>query len=144
VAPGPVWKGAENLAPTGIRSPDRLKINNKLCIVSTLNSPPSVRNSGYSPAGTVCIEVLSYEGVMEIRLRERGTRESETKARTGGRYVTLRHTHGVSFQCHAMTTLCGVWEDSGRERATHFGPTSVYVYFSYNDHRSSGYVLPFH
>ena len=22
-APGPVWKGAENLAPTGIRSPDR-------------------------------------------------------------------------------------------------------------------------
>ena len=23
-APGPVWTGAENLAPTGIRSPDRL------------------------------------------------------------------------------------------------------------------------
>jgi hypothetical protein len=23
VAPGPVWTGAENLAPTGIRSPDR-------------------------------------------------------------------------------------------------------------------------
>jgi hypothetical protein len=23
-APGPVWAGAENLAPTGIRSPDRL------------------------------------------------------------------------------------------------------------------------
>ena len=22
-APGPVWTGAENLAPTGIRSPDR-------------------------------------------------------------------------------------------------------------------------
>jgi len=22
--PGPVWKGAENLAPTGMRSPDRL------------------------------------------------------------------------------------------------------------------------
>jgi hypothetical protein len=22
-APGPAWKGAENLAPTGIRSPDR-------------------------------------------------------------------------------------------------------------------------
>jgi hypothetical protein len=23
MAPGPVWMGAENLAPTGIRSPDR-------------------------------------------------------------------------------------------------------------------------
>jgi hypothetical protein len=23
LAPGPVWTGAENLAPTGIRSPDR-------------------------------------------------------------------------------------------------------------------------
>ena len=24
VGPGPVWTGAENLAPTGIRSPDRM------------------------------------------------------------------------------------------------------------------------
>jgi hypothetical protein len=29
-APGPVWMGAENLAPTGIRSPDRPARNESL------------------------------------------------------------------------------------------------------------------
>jgi hypothetical protein len=29
-ASGPVWKGAENLAPTGIRSPDRPALNQSL------------------------------------------------------------------------------------------------------------------
>jgi hypothetical protein len=30
-APGPVWTGAENLAPTGIRSPDRPASSELLC-----------------------------------------------------------------------------------------------------------------
>jgi len=30
-APGPVWTGAENLAPTGIRSPDRPARSQSLC-----------------------------------------------------------------------------------------------------------------
>jgi hypothetical protein len=29
-APGPVWTGAENLAPTGIRSPDRPALSQSL------------------------------------------------------------------------------------------------------------------
>ena len=33
-APGPVWIGAENLAPTGIRSPDRPAPRQSLCRLS--------------------------------------------------------------------------------------------------------------
>jgi len=33
-APGPVWTGAENLAPTGIRSPDRPARSQSLCRLS--------------------------------------------------------------------------------------------------------------
>jgi len=33
-APGPVWTGAENLAPTGIRSPDRPVRSQSLCRLS--------------------------------------------------------------------------------------------------------------
>jgi hypothetical protein len=32
-ASGPVWTGAENLAPTGIRSPDRPDINLVIIII---------------------------------------------------------------------------------------------------------------
>ena len=35
-APGPVWTGAENFAPTGIRSPDRLARNESLYRLSYL------------------------------------------------------------------------------------------------------------
>jgi len=34
-APGPVWTGAENLAPTGIRSPDRPACNQSLYPTTT-------------------------------------------------------------------------------------------------------------
>jgi hypothetical protein len=30
LAPGPIWTGAENLAPTGIRSPDRPTLSESL------------------------------------------------------------------------------------------------------------------
>jgi hypothetical protein len=33
-APGPVWTGAENLAPTGIRSPDRPARSQSLYLLS--------------------------------------------------------------------------------------------------------------
>jgi hypothetical protein len=33
-APGPVWTGAENLVPTGIRSPDRPAGGHSLCRLS--------------------------------------------------------------------------------------------------------------
>jgi len=36
---------------------------------------PSVRNSGYAPAGTGCVEVLSYESVIEIRQKDWEMRE---------------------------------------------------------------------
>jgi hypothetical protein len=35
-APGPIWTGAENLAPAGIRSPDRLAL---VTILTTLPGP---------------------------------------------------------------------------------------------------------
>ena len=38
-APGPVWMGAENLAPTGIRSPDR-PARRPVAIPTTLPGPP--------------------------------------------------------------------------------------------------------
>ena len=37
-APGPVWKGAENLAPTAIRSPDRTARSESL--PTELSRPP--------------------------------------------------------------------------------------------------------
>ena len=37
-APGPVWTGAENLAPTGIRSPDRPARNETLYRISYAGS----------------------------------------------------------------------------------------------------------
>jgi hypothetical protein len=43
-APGPVWKGAENLAPTGIRSPDRPRRNESLYQLNHLESHYSCRN----------------------------------------------------------------------------------------------------
>ena len=36
-APGPVWTGAENLAPTGIRSPDRPYLSQSLYRLSYLD-----------------------------------------------------------------------------------------------------------
>jgi len=45
-APGPVWTGAENLAPTGIRSPDRPARSESLYRLSYLG-----------PCRTPCIEI---------------------------------------------------------------------------------------
>ena len=45
-APGPVWRGAENLAPTGIRSPDRTVRSQSLYRLSFLG--PLSCLSGYS------------------------------------------------------------------------------------------------
>jgi hypothetical protein len=49
-APGPVWAGAENLAPTGIRSPDR-------------------------PARSESLYRLSYPGPLKIYILENLPRE---------------------------------------------------------------------
>ena len=38
-APGPVWTGAENLAPTGIRSPDRPSHSQSLYRLSYTGQP---------------------------------------------------------------------------------------------------------
>jgi hypothetical protein len=43
-APGPVWTGAEILAPTGIRSPDRLACSESLYRRSYPNSYVSIWN----------------------------------------------------------------------------------------------------
>ena len=49
-APGPVWTGAENLAPTGIRSPDRPALSESLYRLSYRGlhgggrMPPNVGN----------------------------------------------------------------------------------------------------
>ena len=43
-APGPVWMGAENLAPTGIRSPDRLQMKFGQNLVFRSHTP-------FAPAG---------------------------------------------------------------------------------------------
>ena len=40
-APGPVWTGAENLAPTGIRSPDR-PVRSSVAIPTELPGPYSI------------------------------------------------------------------------------------------------------
>jgi hypothetical protein len=44
-APGPVWTGAENLAPTGIRSPDRSALSQYLNLDTTINKLQQIQNS---------------------------------------------------------------------------------------------------
>jgi hypothetical protein len=47
-APGPVWTGAENLAPTGIRSPDRPDRSESLYRLSYRGPPQTI--SSYTAA----------------------------------------------------------------------------------------------
>jgi hypothetical protein len=44
-APGPVWTAAENLSPTGIRSPDRPARSELLCRLSYPGPPVNVEYS---------------------------------------------------------------------------------------------------
>ena len=50
-APGPVWTGAENLAPTGIRSLDRPARSQSLCrfIIRTIKSTPHILQTQVPP-----------------------------------------------------------------------------------------------
>jgi hypothetical protein len=58
-APGPIWTGAENLATTGIRSPDRPARSESLYLLS--HPGPPVR-MGHKIV-YVCIYVCNYDSV---------------------------------------------------------------------------------
>jgi hypothetical protein len=76
---------------------------------------------------------------------DKGTEKRENARRMHGQTdVTLRHIHVCPSSVTPWRPRCGVWEDSGGEGGTHFGPKSIYEGFSHNDHRSSSYVLTFH
>jgi len=60
---GPVWTGAENLAPTGIRFPDRPARNQSLCVYSsTCQNLPTLR---ILPANyIICLEWFSQHRII--------------------------------------------------------------------------------
>jgi hypothetical protein len=63
-APGPVWTGAENLAPTGIRSPDRPARSQSLYRLNypahTSDNVPCQNKQGFNQFCSVLISTLVY------------------------------------------------------------------------------------
>jgi hypothetical protein len=78
LAPGPVWTGAENLAPTGIGSPARPALSESLCRLSH----PSPRWSE-NVKERRCMEELVMDGERKVHL------EQFMKARAGSRRIAL-------------------------------------------------------
>ena len=57
-APGPIWTSAENLAPTGIRSPDRQALSESLYRLNYPGPPVRMRHTNMY----VCIYVMCNYG----------------------------------------------------------------------------------
>ena len=84
-APGPVWTGAEKLAPTGIRSPDRPARSQSLYRLSYRAREPLMDRVIPCPQGTPSLTMFLFDnfeghqskyrrgyliGVIRVRLRE--------------------------------------------------------------------------
>jgi hypothetical protein len=68
-APGPVWTGAENLAPTGIRSPDRPVRSQSLCRLSYQSHTIGSTISNYFILGKSHLSSANVVGIITVRFK---------------------------------------------------------------------------
>ena len=86
MAPGPVWTGAENLAPTGIRSPDRQARNESLYRLS-YPAQPTAQSGTTKDAISICITQNANNCIIVIQSLKYSASHKIRRAFTGIAYL---------------------------------------------------------